>query len=329
MKKIKQVVYKPPNFLKQKWTAYWPLMVWVGVALGAVIVNKYAGTTHTMQGTVHKVIDSISSLETARILSIEVVAGDYVEAGDVLVQLDTTQLEAEKLMFAEQINTAKHVFQVDQLTLKRQFSAAVHDAEISLREAQSLYEQNKAELDVLGVEVERLNELLKKRLVDATTVADTRAREAVVRKLVELGPDSIASLKSDVALAKSQLEETEEQLRAAMEGDDKLLLAKHRSGSELQRSAIGLIESRKEAYTIRAKHAGVIAEIIQQPGDVALEGIPALIMIVDAPLRVVGFLPEGNLQEIAIGTEARIRQVFGEQKAGVMIGRVTAISPCA
>ena len=121
---MKEAVYIKPNLIKQKCKDYWPFMVWLGVAMAAFLVYHFSGRQHTMQGTVHKVIDSISSLETARILSIKVRAGDHVETGDVLVQLDTTHLNAEMLMLEEQINTAKLLFQMDQLTLKRQFAAA-------------------------------------------------------------------------------------------------------------------------------------------------------------------------------------------------------------
>ena len=121
---MKEVVYKPPNRVKDMCVSYWPFLVWLGVAVGAMAIYQFAGRQHSMRGDVHQVIDSISSLETARILSINVVAGDHVEAGDILVQLDTSILDAEKNMYEEQFNTAKLVFQMDRLTLKRQFSAA-------------------------------------------------------------------------------------------------------------------------------------------------------------------------------------------------------------
>ena len=298
---------------------YWPLLVFLGILAFGLFLYSNGGKYRVMTGTAERVVENVASLEAARVASIHVKVGDRVVAGDVIAQLDTSIIDAENAVQKERIVRARREAQLEQLTLERQFSIALQDAEQALREAELELRLSTVEHEALTQEIGRLEPLLEKRLVSAESLAAKKARESVLQETIQLMPDHIEALRADVDRARSQ--KTSALARMNELGGDAT------STAEAQGEALNLLRIRRESYTLRAQQDGVVAQIDRQPGDVVEPGGTIASLLIQGPIRVVGFLPESDLSAVAVGTPANIYPTVSLRDTGVIPGHVVQVSP--
>lgn len=298
---------------------YWPLLVFLAVLLLALVLYSNGGKYRVMTGTAERIVENVASLESARVASIHVKVGDEVQAGDVIAQLDTSIIDAENAVQKERIVRARQEAQLEKLTLERQFSIALQDAEQTLRKAEFELRLSSVEHGVLTKEIARLEPLLQKKLVSAESLAAKKSRESVLRETMNLMPNHIKALAADVDRAREQ--------KASALARMNEMGASKTNASEAQGEALKLLNIRRDSYTLRAQQAGVVAQIDRQPGEVVEPGGTIASLLIQGPVRVVGFLPESDLSAVAVGTPANIYPTVSMRKTGVIPGRVIQISP--
>lgn len=298
---------------------YWPLLVFVLILIFAAFLYQRGGKYRVMTGTAERVVENVASLESARVASVHVEVGDEVKAGDVIAELDTAIIDAENAVQKEEIFRARLEAQLDQLTLERQFTEALQDAEQSLREAELDLRLTSVEHAALAEEIARLEPLLERRLVSAEAFAAKKARESVLRETMTVMPEHIDALKEDVERARTQRESAVQRMEE-MDGN----LSK---AYDAQGEALRLLNLRREAYTLRAQQDGVVSQINREPGEVVEPGGSVASLLIKGPIRVVGFLPESDLSAVAVGTPANIYPTVSLQETGVIPARVLQISP--
>lgn len=296
---------------------WWPLLVFVLIVLMAYSLYRNGGKYRVMSGTAERIIESVSPLETARITELVVEVGDRVKAGDVIVQLETAIIDAEGAVLRQQIEQSSLETRLEQLTLERQFSSALQDAEQALREADMEYKLSKVEHAALVEEIKRLEPLFNQQLIQAELFVTKKAREEVLGESLKLMPANLEALKAEVARAEAQKASAMARLGEMNEA----------VSEEKANEAIKLLEARRDRYTLRAQRDGVVSGIEHQPGDVVQTGVPIVSILVDGPIRIVGFLPENNLSSISIGTTANIYPTVSMSEIGVISARVAQISP--
>lgn len=298
---------------------YWPLAIFLAVALLAAVLYSRGGKYRVMSGTAERLVENVAPLESARIARIHVEVGDHVKAGDVIAELDTTVVDAENAVQKERIFRARLEAQLDQLSLDRQFSVTLQEAQTSLREARLELRLAEAEHAALAKEIERLEPLVEKRLVSVESFAAKQARESVLRETLVSMPEHIAALETDVQRAEEQAESAKARM-----GEMEEILA---NATDAQGEAIKLLELRREGFTLRAQQDGVIAQIDHQPGDVVEAGGTIASILIQGSIRVVGFLPENDLSAVAPGTPATVYPTVSLRETGTLPARVAQISP--
>lgn len=296
---------------------WWPLLVFIVVAAMAVYLYNHGGQYRVMSGTADRVIESVSPLETARIRELAVELGDRVKAGDIIAQLETAIIDAEGAVLRQKIEQSSLETRLEQLTLERQFASSLQDAEQALREADMEYKLSKVEHDALVEEIKRLEPLFNQQLIQAELFVTKKAREEVLGESLKLMPANLKALKAEVARAEAQKASAMARLGEMNEA----------VSAEKANEAINLLEARRDRYTLRAQRDGVILRIDHQPGDVVQTGVPIVSILVDGPIRIVGFLPENNISAITVGTPAKIYPTVSLGEVGVIKARVAQISP--
>jgi multidrug resistance efflux pump len=298
---------------------YWPLVVFLCVGMLAILLYNRGGKYRVMTGTAERLVENVAPLESARIASIHVDVGDRVKAGDIIAQLDTSIVDAENAVQKERIYRARLEAQLDQLSLERQFSVTLQDAEQELRKAAMDMRLTQVEHDAITKEIERLQPLLEQRVISAETMTSKQAKESILRETLALMPDQIDALTAGVNRAKNQKSSALERMR---EMEETVLKAADAEGEALK-----LLNIRRDGYTLRAQQDGIVAQIDQQPGDVVNAGSSIASIIIQGPLRVIGFLPENDLSAISIGTEANIYPTVSSRETGVIPAKVVQVSP--
>jgi HlyD family secretion protein len=244
--------------------------------------------------------EEVAPLETARLLSLAVQVGQIVKAGDLLAQMDPSILDAE--------------LAVEKLQAQRRFAAGVAGAEADLQDAQIRQAETRGELEVLNAEVSRQNELLDRRLADAQDVARLRSRQGALSRAAELYPAMIESLEKQVALARQQMEDSE-----AGYGPGGSNAAANGQGE------LGLVQLRRNSYTLRAREEGTVSQIYSQPGDVVQGGTPVMTVVSKRVGQITGFLPESNARHVAVGMTVYLAHAV--ESGSVIRGRIVALTP--
>jgi multidrug resistance efflux pump len=296
---------------------WWPLLVFVGFLFLAVFLHSKGGQYRVLTGTAERVIERIAPLESARVISVAVEVGDIVKAGDVIAQLDTSIIDAESAVLKERIMQARLEAKLEQLTLERQFEKARQDAEQALRQAELEFKVNQIEHRALAKEVERMEPLLEQQLIDAGVLASMKSRETVLREILKLGPENINVLQAQVQHAKDQQDAALLRLNDINEF----------TSATMEEEAVTLINIRRDGYTLRAQQDGVIADVEHRAGDVVDSGEAIASVLLDGPVRIVGFLTEGNLSDIQVGTAAKIYPSVSIRTSGIIPAHVTQVSP--
>lgn len=298
---------------------WWPLCVFAVISVLALFFYNKGGKYRVMSGIAERVTETVAPIESARIESVHVKVGDKVQAGDIIAQLDTSIIDAESAVLKEKIIQSRLEAPLAQLTLERQFATTLENAQQALREAEMQFDLAKVEHGAVKEEVERLEPLLKQRLIDVATLAEQKAREKVLGEQLRLAPKHLASLRQDVDRATKQQVAAQQRLKSMKETIH--------ATTEDNEEALKLLKVRREGYTLRAHQEGTVAEINRNAGDVVDTGVAIATILIDGPSRIVGFLPESNLSEIEIGTPAKVYPSVSIQQTGVIPARISQISP--
>ena len=290
----------------------WPVLVWIAAAFVAWFLFTRSGSSLPLTGVVDVVRESVSPLETSRLRAVYVQPGDRVRAGQILAEMDTGLLDAEMAF--------------ERLDVQRQFRRAVLNAETDLHDIRMQQARDEAELQALDPELERLEDLLERNLIDGQLVAQLRVQRQSLARAVELHPTT-------VALLERQVEETEALRREAeatfgAQADDAPAATAPADGSASTpppRNRLGLLKLRRDLYVLRAQQDGVISRIEKEPGEVVQAGEPILSLVVEGSQFVIGFLPEWNAYDIEVGREVVLRSPVGRR--GEIPATVTALGP--
>ena len=151
------------------------------------------------RGLVEAEAETVGPVETARIVAIDVVPGQRVKPGDVLVRFDAADraladvLNRAKLndyeqsaVRFEQTRTAYIQGLKDSERKYRQLSC---EASVALEEQKMNQVRDRAELDGLKAEIERLSPMVKKGLVSELELSSLRPKaEALERTVTQYTP---------------------------------------------------------------------------------------------------------------------------------------------
>ncbi len=136
-----------------------------------------------------------------------------------------------------------------------------------------------ADLQTLEARWKRTAELLKKNLVLEQEVEDLRPQIAATQEVLTHYPNLIAQLEERLVAAESAAE---------LFNAEKL--------KQLQ-----MAQSRLEA-----RSAGVVAEVLHQPGDVVEPGDPVIRISNVSTSRIIAFMPEDQRMDIGAGGQCRV-----------------------
>ncbi len=281
----------------------WPVLVWLAAIAALLAIHRRGPGGGILSGTVEAIYEQAAPLETARLLECRVEVGQRVSAGETLALLDASIFEARMA--------------VELYQLERQFDQAVIRMEADLREAIMRKAAIEAELRMLDHDVQNMSEMVERRLIRKSELIPLRARREALNASRESYPELIQSLETELQRLRLLKKEALERFGAAenmFSGSDG-----NGGGRDAWRSL------RRDEHVLRAVNDGLVAEIFQQPGNVVEAGTPVLKLVVDAPPRIIGFLPEWELPNLNTGQRIYISRAMGGGR--VLEGRVTAVAP--
>ncbi len=287
------------------------VVVWLLAAGAAYWLHRQSAGGAQASGVAEVKEFTVSSVETGRLASMDVVPGQHVGRGQVVARLDTSALEQEMAVaeadlreLAARIPAETRTLQLSGLQTERGFQTELEEARIAIETAQAGHARDRAELDGLRQEVSRQRDLVARHLTDASRLRDIEVRLAALEQGVALWPSRVDSLEKKEQAARQRLAEWRSSLAGASGGDAsreqvrplELRVAR-------QQEYLGLLRKRLDDSVLRAPVDARVTTIVARQGAVLTPGSPVMVMVEEAR-QVVAYVEEERGYRIAAGDTA-------------------------
>lgn len=288
---------------------------------------------HRFTGVAEGESETVGATSAARITVVEVVPGQAVAAGDVLVRLDPADRAVDMALHEARIaNYTRGISRYEQdlerlmhtLTEnERRYSEAVNKARIELESEKLSQARDEAELAGMKAEVERLQPLVTKRLVSEIELMSLRPKIEALEQVVGRYKPLLEALEQ-------RLEQSQQQLKAAQEA-----LAEQREKQQGARQAEAALQEADEAfrqaatsepYVLRAARDGVVSRVQRYAGDVVAAGEPIVRLTPGGTQRITGYLAAHQAEMVREGDKLLVERIASKQ-CGILIAMVAGIEP--
>jgi len=232
--------------------------------------------------------------------SVEVDAGDRVQAGQVVARLDDSAYAARVAQTRSQLEKASRELEVERLAIENErqrlasslkgVSAESSAARAAVRAAESRAEEAQRQ-------VELQHSLVSRGLVPAekARTAETELRTAQALAAEARAQASAASAGEDLARVESRGLDVREKRVTVLESDVATLEAK-----------VAMAEANLEATIIRAPDSGAVVRRIVQPGGSISVGQPIISLWVGGDVWVEAWVDEDDLADVSVGSVATV-----------------------
>lgn len=221
----------------------------------------------------------ISALTGGRIATISANEGDFVRAGDVLVQMDVVQLNAQKRQAEAQLRRSE--IGVEAAT------AVVAQAEAQQRAAEAAVDQAQAAADAAAQRLARSEQLAISNAISQQSLDDSRAADRQAKAALASAEASLAASQAGVAAARVQVVDAEAAIEAA-------------------KAAIDAVTASIEDATLRSPRDGRIQYRIAQEGEIVGSGGRILSLVDLGDVYMTIFLPTSQAGRVQLGSEVRL-----------------------
>lgn len=262
------------------------------VTLGVVLLLAAGGATYTWiklhpkdkglvkgNGRIEATEIDVAAKLAGRVINIFVREGDYVQAGQLLVQMQIDVLQA----------------QLDEATAQHQKainSVASAKAHLALKQSgkaatEAVVIQREAELDAAQRRLRRTETLSKEGASPIQELDDDRARERSFRAAVTAAKAQVAAAQADVEAARADVVAAESVVAAA-------------------KATIDRIKADVDDSALKAPRDGRVQYRVAEEGEVLGQGGKAINLVDLNDVYMTFFLPERAAGQVAIGDEARL-----------------------
>ncbi len=258
-------IEKKPNILP-------PLFIFTAV-VALVVAGSYFAfreQTETIQGQVEVTQYRVSSKVPSRVLKIHVKEGDSVRAGDILVTLESPEVEAKR----EQADAAVAAAQA----IEDKAQAGAREEQI--RGARALWEKAKVAVGIMQTSYDRIENLYREGVVTGQRRDEVKAQ--------------LDAALADERAAKSQYD-------MAMNGAQRQDIAAASAQVRRAQGAAHEVNAYERETTLRATQDGEVTEIFPSVGELVGTGAPIMNVAVMQDIWVTFNVREDRLANFAVG----------------------------
>jgi HlyD family secretion protein len=289
-----------------------PAKPWLIVAAIVILagIGYYAWQTFTNPGLPEGIASGNGRIEATeidiaakipgRIKEVLVREGDFVKTGEVLVRMNTDQLEAKRRQADAELRRALiGVDTAKSLVIQR-------DAERNA--AVAVIAQREAEFDAANRRLERSQQLVKTNTVSQQVLDDDRANAQGAQAAINAAKAQLAASDAAVNAAKAQVVDAEAAVDAA-------------------HAAIETITADIDDSTLTTPRDGRVQFRVAQPGEVLAAGGRVLNLVDLGDVYMTFFLPTAQAGRVALGSEVRL--VLDAWPQAVIPARATFVANVA
>ncbi len=275
------------------------IFMWCFLLFVAVLWSNLRSTTLEATGIGFAPPVNISSLETGRLMALEVNLHDEVEADDLLASLDPTPLKEEREVLAAQMRAIEQLGQIDLAT----DSAKVQNARLKLGQIKG--------------------EISTDRALIAALENDKRIAQGLEAKGVE-SRNRVLAISNDISIAKARLQGNLAALATASIEDPTLQpedLQPEDNDWQVTAAArtLAMMDARIKRMELNAEIGGQITMIFHEPGEVVFGGDPVVQITKTGTSEVLAYLPTPSAIGLDAGSAAWVVRGTGQVIKGALI----------
>lgn len=279
-----------------------------GAALAWQAINRDNGPL-VVYGTIEARNIEAGSREGGRIAEVRVREGDSVKRGDVLVRLETPELEAR-------LEQARGALALARATLAKMEAgsrpediaearaAAAADAAgfraAEVAESRAQLDRAQAELVNTELKLGRTRELRTQDLVPQQALDDAQAAQRSAHAAVDAARRAVSAAEGRLAAARAVTARVESGFRA--EDVDAA-----RADVLRAQGAVHEAEARLAERDVRAPADAVVEVLDVRPGDLVAAGRPVVRLLEAGQLYIMVYVPETRIGAVSTGEQAELR----------------------
>jgi len=232
--------------------------------------------------------------------SVEVDAGDRVQAGQVVARLEDSAYAARLAQTRSQLEKASRELEVERLAIdneRQRLASSLKGVSAELLAARAAVRAAESRAEEAQRQVELQQSLVSRGLVPAerARTAETELRTAQALAAEARAQASAASAGEDLARVESRGLGVREKRVTVLESEVATLRAK-----------VAMAEANLEATIIRAPDSGAVVRRIVQPGGSISVGQPIISLWVGGDIWVEAWVDEDDLADVSVGSVATV-----------------------
>ncbi len=280
-------------------------------------------TSHAaMQGYTATRSYSIAPPRRAKINTLLVELGASVRRGDVIAQLDTTEVDneldaatAERSYAAAAVLAETARLQTLSRRVEGKFASSIEHASASLATSQATAHTAAAELAAIDAELIEQTDLVNKHLANAAVLNTLRLRRAALAKQVDAADQVLGVLRGNVAAATRRTE--------GLPPTDDDQLAPSQARLHVADLKIAQLTRERAGLSLCAPADGVIDQLPLHAGDLAAPELPVATLVAPDAARVVVCIPEARASAVQTGFQIDVTSTFDHARGTGEIESVT------
>lgn len=279
-------------------------------------------------GTIETTTTNVSPEVSGRVVAVNFQEGDAVHAGDVLVRLDPTLLQAQRKQAAAALAAAQANYASLQAgAASQQLQAALAGAQLQVLAAQQTITDLNDKAPLAAAQADQAvavaqtaltkavtdlsNLTTAKPTPDADTLALAQANDKLAAAVLADAQSRATRLSGGpdpdvLALAQARLSAAQAGLAAAQAALAPVQLDAAKAQVDTAQAALDLLDAQLGRLVVVAPVDGVVLSRAIEPGEVASPGATLLVLGGLTDLRVTVYVPEARVGQVKLGSSARL-----------------------
>jgi membrane fusion protein, multidrug efflux system len=313
-----------------------PWALWALAAVVAIPLAISQAGIGSSPAVIEARVASLAPIRTRhrmRVNKVFVTPGQHVKAGDLLVQMDTAEVDLELAVAEAKLVYVEITAGWQQLRLLDDRARTSHDlastaerAAIDVARIIAEAERDRSELAQLDLNLAAEQQLVSDQLAGSERLKALKLQRAALAKKVDEYRRAVAQARKSASGSTKRLGDWSKDPKTTSVMNDVRQADVRRAAGELQRREIELIQFERKQHEVRAPFEGRVGEILVQAGDLSSDpGTPVVTVAEEQSKVAIAYLAQADAKKIRLGDTVRL--VPRDLSGATLTGQVTALAP--
>jgi multidrug resistance efflux pump len=316
-----------------------PWGLWLGAAAIAVPMALSQAGVGSSPAVIEERVANLAPIRTdhrLRVKQLFVVPGQRVKSGELLAQMDTTEIEIElavaqaKLAYVEIVAGWQQIRLLDdRARTSHELAATAERAAVDVARIIAEAERDRSELAQLDINMEMEQKLVADQLASADRLKAMRLQRAALAKKVDEYRLAVTQARKSAVGSTQRFGQWSKDMKnpkTIAPAVETLQADARAAAGELQRREIARLELFKKFHEIRAPFDGRVGEILVRQGELSADpASPVVTLVEEQSKAAVAYLAQSDAQKVRPGDLVKL--VPRDLSGPALTGKVTALAP--